>query len=174
MKKVLAIGMAGFFLVVGVIIGGAYFQYSNSEIALRNQIGAQQKSNEAVFDNTWKIIKQQSGVADSYKDAFKEIYPALMEGRYGNERGGALLSFIQESNPTFDTSLYQKLSNSVEAQRTIFTREQQKLIDLAREHENMIKQFPSGVFLARRSHIDIVVVTSVKTEEVFRTKQENI
>lgn len=174
MKKLIVGGVAAALVVVAVIGVSAFFQYSNSEIRLRNQIGAQQQSNEAVFDNTWKIIKQQAGIADQYKDAFKEIYPALMEGRYGNARGGALLSFVKESNPNFDTSLYQKLANTVEVQRTVFTREQQKLIDLNREHDNMLQQFPSSIFLMSRKQIDIIVVTSSKTEEAFKTRKEEL
>lgn len=174
MGKIIGLTASGV-LFLAVFIGvGSFFQYSNTEIGLRNQIGAQQKSNEAVFDNTWKIIKQQAGIADNYKDAFKEIYPALMEGRYGNARGGALMSFVKESNPTFDTTLYSKLSNTVEAQRSIFTREQQKLIDINREHDNLLQQFPSSVFLSSRKPIDIVVVTSSKTDDVFKSRKEEI
>lgn len=174
MKKLIIGGVVVALVFVGVVAASAYFQYSNSEIGLRNQITAQQKSNEAVFDNTWKIIKQQAGIADQYKDAFKQIYPELMKGRYGNARGGALLSFIKESNPDFNITLYQQVSNSIEAQRTIFTREQQKLIDLNREHQDLLQKFPGSLFLASRKSIDIVVVTSDKTEEAFKTGKENL
>lgn len=40
-----------------------YASYNNQEVRLRHQIEAQQKKNEAVFDNTWKIIQQQAGVS---------------------------------------------------------------------------------------------------------------
>jgi len=33
-----------------------------------------------------------------------------MEGRYGNDRGGALMSWVQESNPNFDMKSSASLS----------------------------------------------------------------
>jgi hypothetical protein len=33
-----------------------------------------------------------------------------MEGRYGNDRGGALMSWVQESNPNFDMKASASLS----------------------------------------------------------------
>jgi len=80
-----------------------YVSYSNSEVRLRNEAEAQQEKLEVVFDATWKIIQQKAGVSSQYAKDFKEIYPELMEGRYNNDRGGALMSWITEHNPEFDT-----------------------------------------------------------------------
>lgn len=160
-------------LVVGMIVGMMWVTTSNSEIRLRTQIKAQQTSCTVVFDNTWKIISQKAQVSDKYKEAFKDIYPKLMEGRYGNARGGALLSFITESNPNFDVSLYKDLMNAIEAQRNTFTREQNKLIDLKREHDTLLQTFPSSMFVGSRSTIEIQIVTSGKTKEAFSTGEEN-
>lgn len=160
-------------VVLAVIYGFMSVHYKNTEVGLRNQGKAQQKSNEAVYDNTWKILQQIAGVADEYKNGFKEIYPALMEGRYGNARGGALLSFVTESNPQFDMKLYEKLANSIEAQRTVFTREQQKLIDIKREHDDLLAMFPSSWFVGDRDPLEIQIVTSSKTEKVFETGKED-
>lgn len=171
MKKAL-IGLIPVVLLA-VIYGFMSVHYKNTEIRLRNQVGAQQKSNAAVFDNTWKIISQQAQISSEYKEAFKEIYPALMEGRYGNARGGALLSFITEANPQFDTKLYEKLANSVEAQRTVFTREQQKLIDLKREHDDLLAVFPSNWFVGDREPVEIRIVTSSRTEATFESGKDD-
>jgi len=170
MKGWIALGIVVF---LAVVAGLMWMSYNNTEIRLRNQIGAQQKSNEAVFDNTWKIIKEQAGIADQYKEAFAKIYPDLMAGRYGNARGGALLSFITESNPQFDTKLYEKVSNSIEAQRTVFTNEQKKLLDLKREHDNVRMTFPGSVFVGSRPAIEVVVVTSTRTEKAFNTGKDD-
>jgi len=165
--------LLGSVIVVGGIIGLMYVSYSNSEVRLRNQVTAQQKSNEAVFDNTWKIISQQAQIADQYKEAFKKIYPDLMAGRYGNARGGALMSFITESNPTFDVKLYEKVANSVEAQRTVFTNEQRKLIDIKREHDNVRTTFPGSFFVGSRAEVQIVIVTSSKTDAAFKAGKDD-
>jgi hypothetical protein len=160
-------------VVLVAVVGLMWIVTSNSEIRLRTQCTAQQKVCEAVFDNTWKIISQKCQIADKYKEGFKEIYPALMEGRYGNARGGALMSFITESNPAFDSSIYQNVSTAIEIQRSVFTREQQKLIDVKREHDNIRLTFPSSVFVGSRPELEIKVVTSGKTKEVFTSCEEN-
>jgi hypothetical protein len=169
-KILISIGIVVALILIYIVVG---ISYKNTEVRLRNQIGAQQESNEAVFDNTWKIISQQADISSEYRDAFKEIYPELMEGRYGNARGGSLMSFIHESNPNFDTSLYEKLSASVEGQRTVFTREQQKLIDLKREHDNIRMTFPGSFFVGDRAAVAINIVKSERTNTIFIVGEEN-
>ena len=150
-----------------------WFATSNTEIKLKNQIFAQQKSCETVFDKTWKIISQKAQIADKYKDAFKQIYPELMAGRYNNARGGSMMSWVQESNPNFDVSLYKDLMIAIEAQRNEFNREQQKLIDLKREHDTLRQTFPASIVVGNRKEIVINIVTSSKTKETFVTGEEN-
>ena len=170
MKKGLLVGglcVLGFVL----LFGGMHVSYTNGEVRLRNQLTAQQDSNKAVFDNTWKILQQQAGVTDQYKEAFKEIYPALMEGRY--KEGGQMMKWVQESNPDFDTSLYKTLMVSIEAQRTTFTRAQRQLIDLKREHDNLLQTIPAKWFVGDKDRVEIVVVTSGKTNNTFDSGQED-
>src|ERR1041385_4848867 len=112
MSKNILLGFLGVIAVLVLIAIVGYVSLSNQEKRLRNLISAQQDTNAAVYDQTWKIISEQANIADQYKEAFAQIYPDLMEGRYGNARGGALLSFITEHNPTFDTRLYEKVANS--------------------------------------------------------------
>ena len=140
-RKALLVGVVGL-LSSFLVFSGMYASYTNGEVRLRNQLAAQQEANKAVFDNTWKILQQQAGVTNEYKESFKEIYPKLMEGRYAE--GGQMMKWVQEANPQFDTSLYKTLMNSIEAQRTNFTREQRKLIDLKREHDNLLQTIPSN------------------------------
>jgi len=162
---VLVLGATLFFMAIG---------YKNKEVSLRNQITAKQRANEASFDTCWKIIQQQTQVSDQYKDGFKEIYTGLMEGRH-YEKGGGLMKFITEANPAFDIRLYEKVSNSIEAQRTSFLRDQTALLDLKREHDNTLDFMPSSWFLGGRSKIDVKIVTSGKSQEAFQTgKEEDI
>lgn len=172
--KGLIVGLIGLgvAVVLGAILLFMYVGYSNSEVQLRNQITAKQKANEASFDTCWKIIKQQAQVAETYKDGFKEIYVGLMEGRH-YEKGGALMKFITEANPAFDIRLFEKVSNSIEAQRTSFLRDQQQLLDLKREHDNLLDVLPGSIFVGGRPRIEVKIITSGATQETFRTGEEN-
>lgn len=169
MKALAAIGAV---LGVAVMVFLMYMSYSNSEVRLRNAVKAQQEANTTSFDTCWKIIQGQAQVADKYKDSFKEIYIGLMEGRH-YEKGGELMKFITESNPNFDIRLFEKVSNSIEGQRTSFMRDQQKLIDLKREHDNVLTTMPGSFFVGSRPQVEIKIVTSTKTEKTFQTGKED-
>jgi hypothetical protein len=171
-------GVLLFFIIVGVSI---YFSISNSEVKIREQVIAQQDVCKANFDKMYKTINQVAQTAGQFnevsKEAFKEIYPSLMEGRYGNARGGALLSMITESNPQFDMKatgkLYENLQNAIEANRSEYFIEQKKLIDMRREHSTKLKTFPGSLFIGSRPEIDIIIITSEPTEATYKSGQEN-
>ena len=96
-----------------------YFSYNNREIALRKEAEAQKGKIETVHDTMWKTLKQEAGVTEKYRETFEKIYPELIAGRYNGE-SGSLMKMIQESNPQFDTKLYDKLMQSIESQRAYF------------------------------------------------------
>lgn len=162
------LGILGIILIISIIM---YFSISNSEIQLRQQITAQQQKNTAVFDEMWKVISQQAGVADQYKTAFKDIFPELIAGRY--KSGGELMKWIQEQNPTFDTKLYDKLMTTITGQRKMFTANQEVLIDLQRQHSTMLKTFPNSVFIGSRPEIKITIITSTRTDETFKSGKDD-
>lgn len=167
-------------IVIGIILAlgiacyvGMWFSYTRKDVQLKNKAQAQQKVCEAHFDKMWKIIKQHAQVTDHYKESFKELYPALMAGRYGNERGGALFSWVQENNPTLDSKVWTKMMNAIEAERTSFFRDQEQLLDIKREHDNLRLQPPSKWFVGDSTEIKVVVITSAKTEAVYAAGKED-
>lgn len=173
MKKVFLVSLM-VLVVAGLVYLGMSIHYTNNEAALRNKAAAQQKNLENHFDKTWKILSQQAQISVEAKDAFKEIYPALMEGRYGNARGGALLSFVKEHNPSFDIQKnYDTLMASVEALRTGYAREQEKLLTIKNLHDDARTLKPSKWFVGNVPELEIVIVTSAKTDNAFLTGQDN-
>lgn len=171
MKKAIIAGIGVLTLAIIVAIIGV--SASNNEIKLRSKITAQKEVCEAFYDKLWKIIAQKAQVAEKYKDAFMEIYPDLIEGRYGNEKGGTLMKWITESNPTFDVSLYKDLMLSIEAERAGFFMEQKQLVDLNNEHRIIRQTFPSSIFIGGRPDIEITIVSSDNTKKVMKTGKEN-
>lgn len=160
-------------LSIGLVWGGMYWSSNNTEITLNEKVKAQLQVREAFFDAMWKIINQKAQVAEQYKESFKEIYPKLIEGRYGDEKGGTLMKWITESNPTFDISLYKDLSASIEAERKGFFMEQKKLIDINREYVTFKKKIPASWFVGDRPDVEFIIIESDKTKEVFKTGVEN-
>ena len=69
-------------LAVVIILVAMYFAYNNKEIALRKESEAQGSKIETVRDRMFQIIREQANVSTEYRDAFNEIYPKIIEGRY--------------------------------------------------------------------------------------------
>jgi non-homologous end joining protein Ku len=157
-------------LIFSVLTCGVamYFSYNNQEIALRKQAEAQRGKVEGTFDTMWKIISQQAQVADQYKEAFKEIYPELIAGRY-SQGDGSLMKWIKEANPEFDTSLYSTLMQSIEVQRIQFQKSQERMLDLIREHETLCETYPSKWFITNKTPIEYTVISSTKTKYTMET-----
>jgi hypothetical protein len=170
----------GLFVILGLVCMITNISLENKNVRQQEAIKAQQKSNEANFDKMFKTIAQVAEVAEhkmiESKEAFKEIYPALIEGRYSSDSDGSLMKWIQESNPTFDiasaANLYDELVVVIESNRKEFFIEQQKLIDLKRENDVLLNTFP-GTWFLDSDPIEITIIESSYTKEVFATGEEN-
>lgn len=172
-KKIIALVAAVIGVMSIIVIFSMNISIENTEIDLRETTVAQNKRCEAYFDKMWKILKQKAGVTDQYKEAFKDIYPKLIEGRY-SQGDGSLMKWVQESNPTFDASMYKDLMKSIEIERTGFFNEQSTLIDMQREHKVYLQKAPNRWFLDDNlKPVEIKVITSSKTDEVYRTGKED-
>jgi len=161
----------GVVVVLGAIPLFMLVNYNNTEVDLRNQCKAQQKANEAVYDEVWKVLSQRAGVLDKYAQDFKEVYVNLMNARY--EGKDPMMNWIHEHNPNLDPALYKDLSIEISAQRAKFTTVQKRLIDIKREHDNLRQKIPSCFFVGGRPELDIKVVTSSKTEKTFASQKED-
>lgn len=158
-------------LVVVVVVGGVLAMWgvgvSNSEKKLVNKIEAQQEATEVFYTKLWEILKSKAGVTEEYAEQFKEIQFGIMEGRYST--GGEMMKWIQEANPEFDASLYKDLMNSIEGERNGFFIEQKKLVDMQKQHKDMLEIFPKNMILKNRDAVEITVLKNVATKEAFET-----
>ena len=157
-----------FILISGITAVSMYFSYNNQEVALRQQAEAQRGKIEGTFDTMWKIISQQAQVSNEYKDAFKEIYPELIAGRY-SQGDGSLMKWIKEANPEFDASLYKTLMQTIEVQRLQFLKTQERMLDIIREHETLCKTYPSKWFVTNKTPIEYTVISSTKSKMTMET-----
>lgn len=170
------IGVIGIASLIGVLLlaGILYISYSNKEIGLRNQIVAKQKANEAVFDKVWKTIKQVTQCKDDYKDSFRAVMVETTDKRYSGDRSAALAKWVSESNIAPDPGIFTKVMNTIEANRGQFLDTQVGLLDLNREHTDVVTKFPGSFLVGSRGIIEVKIVTSSKTEEVFASGKEEI
>ena len=172
-------------LVIVAVLAIIYFSVKiniqNNGVELKNLVVAQQKVCKANFDNMFKVISQVAEVSEQNmnksKEAFKEIYPELIKGRYDGEKGSSLMKWVTESNPQFDlketSKLYSKLAEVIEEKRNEFFVEQEKLIDYQNNHKNLIMKFPGKLFLDLKDTVGITIITSAKTDAVYKSGKED-
>lgn len=189
-------------LVALVAVAGLYFfswvSKNDQEVRLRQEIVAQQEVCQANFDKMFKVIAQTAQVPQEFmeqsKQAFKEIYQPLIEGRYQDKDGNqkqVLMNWVQESNPQFDMAasaeLYKKIQTVVEVQRNEFFTQQKKLIDQHRQHTTFVSTFMNKTLFMLGDRLIttcegetesgdefcVRVVKSFNTDNVYKTGQEN-
>ena len=169
MKKIILISLLSIIIVGIGSIAACYFSYNNREITLRTQAEAQRGKIEGVYDKMWKVIQQKAQVSNEYKDAFTEIYPAIMDGRYSAENDGSLMKWVTEQNPNFDTSLYKDLMQSIEVLRTEFQKSQERMLDIIREHTTLCTTYPAKWFISNKTQIEYTIISSTKSKVVMDT-----
>jgi hypothetical protein len=162
-------------LALGVILalslGMQFIGINNRETELRVAAKRKTEVNRTVHDTMKQIIFGQAGVATAYVDKFDQVYTKLVASRFQDTQ--LMMKFVQEANPSMDTSLYRQVSNSIAEQRAIFQENQRQLISIAEEHERLIKTFPGNVLLAGREPIEVQIVTSADTEKAFATGRDD-
>lgn len=171
-KNVIAIICSIAVVVVLVVIWFSMsVSYQNKEIRYVNQFKAENQKIEAVYDNMWKSIQQIAEVTDNYKESFKEIYVQITDARYDKDNG-VLMKWITESNPQFDSKQYEKLSTVIEVERKRFLNAQTKIVDIVREHNNMLDVIPSKWFLSGKEYLEYEVISSSITKTVMETRMD--
>lgn len=177
MNKILiaGAGLVGIGVLFAVIILIAGISFHNNEVTQKNGIVAKQTDNKNQMDTMWKIIGQVAEVSTAQKDALIEIFNGYASAR--GSGGGTLMKWVQEVVPNAEptSKTYITLMNTITAQREDFKRRQTELLDLNREHDNLITRFPGVVFatILGRKHIDVVIVTSTRTEDAFKMGKDD-
>lgn len=168
------IGLITIIVLFSVCIVGKGISLYNTHIDLKTRIEAKQQANQAIFDNMWKKINQTVQVSDKYKDGLKETLLAYTSGRSkGNNQ--LIMDWTKEAVPTFDSSIYKQINNIITGSRDDFTKNQEILIDLSRQHNQLIQRFPNNLFCVflNIKEIPVQIVTSTQTEKTFETGKED-
>lgn len=169
--------IAGAVVVLGLVavVAGVGCSALNGEARLRNAITAKQKDNQSEFDNLWKKVSQVAQVAEKDRDSLKDIIIAHAEARTGSGGGGEVMKWVQESVPTVPPDTMRNLQNLIAGSRDSFTQRQKELLDLKREHDNLLTTMPSSWFLGGKSPIDVRIITSNRAEKAMETgKDEDV
>jgi hypothetical protein len=175
MGKILIAMVLAMFVFVGAI--GMYsLSVYNRHVDIDLSYEKQLAKLETFHDKMWKTIKSQAKIADKYKDGFNEVYKNIMEGRYsGGSKDGSLMKWIQESNPQFNSSMYEKMMTTVEAQRNGFFAEQDIMQGIVKEGNAIVRKPPSSIVCALfgLEKFEFEPISSSVSKQVMETREDN-
>jgi len=156
-----------------VMLAGSAISAKNAEVLLRNQFNAQVSANKVTYDEVTKVIFGKAKVSQQYAEDFEKAYVGLMNARY--EGKNPMMNWIQEKNPDFDASMFKEVQATIESLRAKFTREQKKLIDLKRQHDDMRLYFPNSIWMGifGVKELELKIVTSARVEKSFDSGVDN-
>lgn len=176
MKKsiVIAIAVIVPLLLGALVIGGAAIGTYNSAAGLKNTYEMKVKDNSSEFDNMWKKISQVCQIADSKKDAFKEIFNGYATARTP-EGAGKVMLWVKEQAPNADLKIFDNAQNIIVSSRDGWTFRQKEMVGIAEQYNAMLVKFPSNIFLGLFGFqkIDPKVITSTRTDEAFKTGKDD-
>lgn len=168
MKLKLIVGIGTFVVLMVITLLLMDINYDNAHQRLLADIKAQEQKIESNYDKMFKTIAQQAQVTKNYFSEFKEIYKGIMVGRYGDGGSKAMWQWLKEANPQAPSDLHIKLMNTIEASRTSFDREQQRLANMSAEDKKLFTTKPAKWFTSGEPR-EITIISSTKAKKVIET-----
>lgn len=174
-NRIITILVVAFILVI--IVGTLLFSYASAyNLGNRSEkrIVAVWTNNKNVLSQYHAKINEMVQVPTMYKDDFKEVITSALSARYGKNGSQAVFGWIKEHQIKYDSTLYTKIQQNIEAGRNKFEENQSLLIDEKRSYETNLGSFWTGTWMRIAGYpkidlslYDIVLVESVG--EIFKT-----
>lgn len=152
-----------------ITFGFMHFGYNNSHVDYHTRYDAEQGVVEARLDNMWKIISDKFQMSQQYADDFKEVAKANATN-FGY--GGDVWKWVQANYPQLDANIYKDVMASIESERKGLENAQKKIIDICREHNNLIAKVPSAWFISDKTPLEWDVISSKDTKEIMITRED--
>lgn len=136
---------------------------------------------QAVYENRNNVLSQYTlkmqeavQVPEMYKNDFKEVITAAMQGRYGNDGSQAAMQWIHENNLHFDSTMHRRLQTLIESGRNEYQREETRLIDIVRVYKTNLGFVWTGFWLRQAGYprIDLAKykpITTIETQRAVET-----
>lgn len=134
--------------IVALFAAVTLISANNYAVRAEKQIGATWNNNKNILSTYTTKITEMAQVPDMQTDNLTKVMQAAFEGRYGENGSQAIFQAFRESYPgQVDNKLYQTLMTTMDAGRTEFRNNQERLIDQKREYETQLDTFPNGMWM---------------------------
>ena len=180
-KKWLMVGgvLLGLMATTAMVLVGSFVSAYNTGNRLEKVIVAQHDNNRNILSKYHTKIAEAVQVPEMYKNDFKEVVVGAMEGRYGDGGSKATFQWIKEHKIDFDSSLYTKIQQMIEAGRNEFGNEQTKLIDKKRVYETKLGTLWGGTWmkvagLPKINLDDYKIVVVGSAQKIFDTGEDQV
>jgi hypothetical protein len=159
-------------IILGVTIFGMYVSYNNKYVSLMNLGKTKQVDNKNEYDNMWKKISQVAQVSEKERDSLMKIF-VEHAGARSSKSDQQVMTWVTESIPNISPDLFRNLQNIIVSSRDAWTMRQKELLNIKRELDNLMQMIPSSWFLSGRATLEVVIITSSKTEKSFETGKDD-
>jgi Tfp pilus assembly protein PilE len=167
--KAIALVVVAFIAIMGLVTFSQYTSVYDRDAELRATFKAELANREGQFDAFKNTMKDFGGLKKSKENTIKELYATVVTGRPGQSPNAAMLTFVKESNPNYDESIYTNMMQQVKALRMDYANVQKRLADVKNQHDQLRTKFWSRMFLSNNSELKYEVTSTAQTKETMRT-----
>lgn len=168
------LGLVGVIFMLGALFATAYVTNANYGNKMEVEIKKTWENNQNVLGNYTLKIQEMASVPEMYKNDLKEVMASVMSARMGADGSKAMMQWFKEANIPFDSKLYSKLQQTIEAGRNEFQTNQTRLIDTKGVYETALGNVWQGFWLHTAGYPKIKLedykpVVAEGTREAFKT-----
>lgn len=150
----------------------------NTSVKYNNDYIQNVQEKTGFYDKLWKTYAQKEKITNLNKETFLQVTQLIMENR--KDGSNVAWKWVKENQQIpYEqfVQFYSDLSNFIESQREGYFNIEKKCQEIANKNNTMLDTFPNNMYnkVLNLKKINFEYgFTSDKTDEVFRTKKENL
>lgn len=171
---IITLSFVAVLVIAAITIIGAYVSNANYGNRAEKELQAVYDNNKQILGQYTLKVQEAASVPAMYREDLSKVMNEALNARYGKDGSKAVFQWIKEQNIPFDSSMYTKIQQIVEAGRNEFQAAQTRLLDVKRVYETNLGYVWKGFWLnlAGYPKVDLSTfktVTTESAEKAFKT-----